>query len=180
MKQLPILLALGAIMLFSLGTAATGAGIMIYDAVKHGTDFMKGFELFGIGSILFIVTLSAYMISDISNNVKTIASSLADYMESELNEEESNSPMFMFRAMQTFASSPQNSFESKEKFLDHRNEAIVNHLVNNMGLNQENAKRKFEIMSLEELQSEKAKAEGEQNYELAAMFRDAIEEKKKK
>lgn len=166
MKQLFFALSIGAVLLCAFAAAATGAGVMIYDVVTHGNQFMKGFELFGIGGILFVVTISAYILCQVQEKQNIFAQSLADFMQFSMDNEEENHNHWETNHQQ---------FDSEEEFIEHRDQVIAN----TMGLKVENAKRKLELMSVSELKQEKIKAVADQNFEYAGAIHDVIERKKK-
>lgn len=169
MKQLFFVLAIGLILLGSFIAAVTGAAVMIYDIVTHGNQFMKGFELCGIGSVLFIVSISAYMISDNQTSLNNISHSLADFLQYDMERENELRHVIQLFQMQ---SSNAHEFQTEEE----RDQVIANA----MGLKLENAQRKIEIMSIEELNEARAQAVSDQNFEYAAALRDAIQRKKSK
>lgn len=169
MKQLFFALAIGVILIGSFIAAVTGAAIMIYDIVTHGSQFMTGFELCGIGCILFVVSISAYMISENQTSLNNISHSLADFLQYDINREHEMRHLIQLFQMQ---GSNNHEFESEEE-----RDSII---ANAMGLKLENAQRKIEIMSIEELKEARAQAVNDQNFEYAAALRDAIQRKKEK
>lgn len=168
MKQLFFALAIGLVLLGSFIAAATGAGIMVYDVVTGGNQFMKGFELCGIGSVLFVVCISAYIIYENQNSINNISHSLADFFQYDMQREVQLRHLLQMMQMQQ--GGMEVHFESEEE----RDQIIANA----MGLKIENAQRKIEIMTVEELNEARAQAVIDQNFEYAAALRDAIQRKK--
>jgi hypothetical protein len=169
MKQLFFVLTIGVVLLGSFISAVTGAAIMVYDIVTHGDQFMKGFELCGIGSVLFIVSISAYMISENQTSLNNISHSLGDFMQYDIDRE--NELRHVIQLLQ-IQNNNTHEFQTEEE----RDQVIANA----MGLKLENAKRKIEIMSVEELNEARAQAVSNQEFEYAAALRDAIQRKKEK
>lgn len=171
MKQLIYALAIGVVLLGSFIAAITGAVIMVYDTVIHGNQFMKGFELCGIGSILFVVSISAYIISENQTTLNKIAYSLGDFLQYDMQRENELRHVLQMLQMQN-SGLDNHQFDSIEE----RDKVIANA----MGLKLENAQRRIELMSIDELNDARLQAVADQSFEYAAALRDAIIAKKGK
>lgn len=171
MKQLLSALAIGFVLLGSFIAAITGASIMVYDVVTNGNQFMKGFELCGIGSILFVVSISAYIISENQTSINKIAHSLGDFLQYDIQRENELRHVLQMLQMQS-AGLDNHEFENEQE----RDQVIASA----MGLKLENAQRRIELMSIEELNEARVQAVVDQQFEYAAALRDAIIAKKGK
>lgn len=172
MKQLFFALFIGAVLLASFVAAAAGAGIMIYDVINHGNQFMKGFELCGIGTAVFVVTISAYILCEVQKKQQETATALGDFIQYDMHREDEF--RHMFQMMSLMNGQKQNEDEDHFEDENHRDQIIAQ----GMGLKLENAKRRLELMTMDELQQERARAVSEQQYEYASAIRDVIAKKK--
>lgn len=185
---------LALLILFAAASAIFGAGIMINDLYTSGSNFMQGFQIFCLGSILFLVAVTSYIITKVLNNTEILADALAKIVANEINKsmENINPLQALFGQMGNMPPGMgtikvarmdedgnitpmgESNFSSEE-LMKHRNEI----LAKAFGYKPENVKKKFEDMTLDELQSEEKKAVDGQQFELAAALRDLIEERKK-
>lgn len=200
MKTLLFALTLALIMTFAAVSSICGIGIMVYDVYSSGNNFMQGFTIFSLGSILFLVGITSYIVTKILTNTEILADVMTKFVENELRKEEnpinpmesifgnmfkSNLPGLPGQITVKTAHLDKNGnlietgeekFSSTKDFINHRNEI----LARAFGSTQEQHKKKFEDMDLEELRNEEKNAVDAQSFELAAALRDLINEKEKK
>ena len=182
------------LIIFSAGTAIVGAFMMISSLISGNANFLKGLEVFFLGSISFTVTMVAYTATKVLRNTDILAECMADTLDALDRQQGAKSslmdilgrggfpPPFPFNGTVRMAKMDKDGnitpvgereFGSHEEFLKFRDE-LINNAMN------KNGKKPVSEMSLEELENEREAAEKAQNFELAAAIRDAINEKKKK
>jgi hypothetical protein len=195
MRTIIAALAIAGIILGSIVGAFTGAGIMIYDIYSDGPNFMKGFELFSLSSILLLVTVSAYMLTKVLTASEVMANIMGKYLQNEMVKEiEKNianpqtNPLAAFFGMGNFPGQGtikmatmdehgnivplgERTFSSPEELIKHRNDILNNAFGN--------APKKLEDMTIEELKAEEKKAVENQEFELAACIVNLIQERAK-
>lgn len=202
MKTLIFALTLALIIAFGAISSAIGVGFMIYDIYSGGNNFMQGFTIFSLGSILFLAGTTSYIVTKTLTNTEVLADVLARFIENEMRKEDGsiqnpiqslfgnlfgpgNLPgipgqgtirMATIDKDGNFKDLGEEKFSSPEEFLKHRND-ILNRAF---GGKQEQDKKKFEDMTLEELRTEEKQAVESQSFELAAALRDLINEKENK
>lgn len=193
MKYIFAALTLGFVLLASFAASITGFGIMIADVINYTDNFFQGFLIFSLGTIMFFVTIAAYQQVQILTNTKIIAQALAEYMEHQMkmNSMGQGNPlaslfsggfpmsgtMKMARIDESGNIVPfmEKNFNSPEEFLKYRNEL----LSKAFGYKPEEAEKKLEELSVEELKFKEKEASDSQNFELAAAIRDLIAKKNK-
>lgn len=193
MKKLISSIILGSILMFSVVVAVMGALLMTDSFFNHGASGMKGFQMFCLGTILFVVILSGYMLSRILSYTEVIVDTLTTLVEHTLNKAQTSQSLNPLQALFGNLGLPgsgtikmatldedgkvvpfmEKEFNNHEEFIKHRDELLSKAFSGNN-------KKKVEDMTLEELQEEEKKAVSIQNFELAACIRDAINEKTKK
>ena len=186
---------LALLILFAAVSALFGGGIMVNALYTSGPNFMQGFQIFCLGSILFLIAVTSYIVTKILTNTEFLAEVLTKMVAKEINKAEGNinplQAMFgqmgnMPPGMGTFKVARmdedgnitpigESKFSTPEELMKHRHEI----LAKAFGYKPENVKKKFEDMTLAELESEEKKAVDGQQFELAAALRDLIEERKK-
>jgi hypothetical protein len=202
MKTLFFAASLALLVLFSFVGIIVGAGTMIYDLYSSGPNFMQGFTIFSLSSILFLVSVTAFIATKILTNTEIMADVMAKFVAHEMKKEMSGGGNPLQQFLQNlgmgggFPGMPnisgsikmasvdedgnitplgEKEFKNPEEFLKYRNEI----LQKAFGKNPTKTKKKFEEMSIQELESEEQKAIDSQNFELAAAVRDLIKEKRK-
>lgn len=158
-------------------------------AIINNKSITQGLELFFLGSTSLSVTLIAYTVVRILSNTQLIAESLTSVLESM---EESPAKQNYLGSL--FGGFPmggtmkvsrldkdgnihdvgEKEFTNHEDFIKFRDELIKDAIGDKFG------KKPAAEMTIEELDKERVAAEEKQDYNLAAMFRDLIEEKKNK
>lgn len=203
MRTIFFALSLALLILFAAAGMVIGAGIMIYDLYSDGPNFMQGFTVFSLSSILFLVSITSFIVSKVLTNTEVIADVLSRFMAHEMKKELAAGGNPLHQLFQNlgmgggFPGMPgqmkgsikmtgmdedgniiplgEREFNSPEEFIKHRNEILANAFGKHPG----GAKKKFEDMTIQELESEEQKAIDSQNFELAAAVRDLIKEKRK-
>jgi len=192
--------------MFSLIAEVAGVYYMIDSSINNTGEFMRGFTLFSLGAILFITTSIAYLVTKAIANTEKIADSLTKLMEyfiekdstervrSSLFPPNSKNPLMdLFKDFPggQFGSTTVNisaidedgnvsplttkSFDNIEDFFKHRDEIIAEAF----GTKPKDVKKKLDEMSIEELKEKEKQAANEEQWDLAAAYRDAIWRKNK-
>ena len=91
MKAILFALTLGVIIIFSAICSLTGAGIMIHDLIVPGPNFMMGFNIFCLSTILFFVTITSYIVTKVLTTSELMADVLTSLVENELAKSQKNS-----------------------------------------------------------------------------------------
>ncbi len=200
MKNIFFALSLTVIMLFSFVAAVAGAGIMAYDAYSGGPNFTHGFNVFCLGTILFFVTISSYMITKILTSTSIIADVMTKFIEHEMtktvNQPENpftklfgglgNNGLPGFGATGTLSISSldedgtitplgETNFTNAEDLIKNRDEILNRAFGPKSGIQ----KKDINDMTIDELQAEEQLAISQQDFELAAAVRDLVLEKTK-
>lgn len=192
-----------SLILFSLIADVAGVYIMIASLVNNTNNFMTGFTLFSLGTIMFLAVSIAYLVTKANENLNLIANALADFIDHTLDKEAAeatggfkvpgNPLMDLLKGKFPGASfgtttinvssvdeegniSPMmtKTFDNIEDYFKHRDEIIAQAF----GTQPKDVKKQIEDMSIEELQEKEKEAAAAQKFELAAAFRDAINRKK--
>ena len=195
------MLFITSLILFSIIAELAGLYIMIHDAVDGGGEFMKGFTLFSLGTIMFICTSIAYLVTKAIANTEKIADALADLISHTIDKEAQAAggfnPSGINPLMDLFKQFPGSNigsttinvssideegnispmmtktFDNPEEFLKHRDEIFAKAF----GTQPKDAKKKIDDMSIEELKIMEKEAVESQNFELATAIRDCIKQK---
>jgi len=202
-KTLTSMLFITSMILFSLIADVAGVYIMISSAINHTSDFMTGFTLFSLGTIMFLCVSIAYLITKANNSLELIAGALADFIDHSLDKEAAEAtggfkvpthplldllkgkfPGGSFGQTTINVSSIDEegnispmmtkTFDNPEDFFKHRDEIIAQAF----GTQPKDVKKQIDEMTIEELQEKEKEAAAAQKFELAAAFRDAINRKK--
>lgn len=190
MKTIAGVLAIAGLLLCTIAGTITGVGIMIYDLLSGGDNFMQGFTVFSLSATLLLVTVIAYMVSKLMTASQKIADVLEKTLQDEMNHEHPSTfnPLEAFFRMGAFpgqgtikmATIDENGnfiplgekqFSSHEELIKHRNDILSKSF--------QNAPKKLEDMTNEELKQEEKKAVDSQNFELAACIVNLIQERTK-
>lgn len=153
--------------------------MMVYDVYSGGNNFIQGFTVFSLGTILFFLITSAYMITRILTNTNIIADVLEKFVENEIAKTKNN-PLQNFPGIiqiskideQGNISPVSDSTNSNPDFSRMHSE-----IINNLFKKPFATKKELEVMTLEELNKEKEEAIEKQDYERAARIRNIIDEK---
>lgn len=203
-KSILSILFISSLLLFSIITAVSGAFIMIANAINHSYDFMTGFTLFSLGTILFISISITYLITKANQNLNLIAGALADLINHTLNKEaaQSQSSFNQFPNPQqlmdllkgkiqggNFGSTTLNVSSIDEqgnispivtKTFDSPEDFLKHRdeiFARAFGAKPDEVKKKIDEMSIDELKEKEKEAADAENWELAAAYRDAISRK---
>jgi hypothetical protein len=199
-KTLTSMLFITSLLLFAIISEVAGLYIMIHDVISGGNEFMKGFTLFSLGTLIFIGTSIAYLVTKTIANTEKIANALADLIDHTLDKDAQAAGVFntgpnplmdlfkKFPGMNMGSTtinvssideegniSPMvtKTFDNPEDFLKHRDEIFAKAF----GTQPKDAKKKIDDMSIEELQTKEKEASDAEKWELAAAYRDAIKRK---
>jgi hypothetical protein len=189
MRALIFAALLGLTLIFSLASAVFGVFIMFSSITNSSADLMQGFTIFCLGTILFFVTSIAYIVTKILTNTDVLTDVLTKMLLREQNNAQPVNPfqaLFGHGGMGTIKVAGvdengnitpmgESQFNSTEDLLKQRNDI----LAKAFGWKPETSKKKFEDMTMTELESEEKKAVDGQQFELAAALRDLIEQRKK-
>lgn len=200
-KTLASMLFITSLLLFAFIAEIAGVYIMVHDVITGGNEFMKGFTLFSLGTLIFICTSIAYLVTKTIANTEKIANALADLIDHTLDKEAQAAGGFKMPGnplMDLFKKFPgmnmgsttinvssideegnispmmTKTFDNPEDFLKHRDEIFAKAF----GTQPKDAKKKIDDMSIEELQEKEKEAADAEKWELAAAYRDAIDRKK--
>lgn len=191
MKTILFAISLALLVLFSAISAFVGAGIMIYDLYSGGSNFMQGFNIFCLGSILFLVSVTSYMITKTLTNTEILADVMSKYIANEMAKEMKVNinplqqlfgggfPPGMNMGTGSIKLSSidkdgnitplgEREFNNPEELLKYRNEIL------NKAFGAKPGKKQIQDMSTEELKEEEKKAVDNQQFELAAAIRDVL------
>lgn len=189
MKAIIFALTLGVIIIFSAICSVTGAGIMIYDLIVPGPNFMMGFNIFCMSTILFFVAITAYMVTKLLTSTELIADVLTSLIENELAKEQKNTNPFQAMLNNlglpgsgsvkvaridkdgTITPLTEGNFSNADEMVKQRDEILTRFFGATPG------KKDIKNMTLEELQEEEKAAVAAQNFELAAAIRDVMKNK---
>lgn len=203
LKTISSLLFIVSLILFSLVADVAGVYIMISSAVNRTNDFMTGFTLFSLGTLIFFAVSITYLITQANTSLNLIAETLANFIDHSLDREAAeatggfkvpSSPLMDLLKGKfpggNFGQTTINvssidedgnispmitkTFDNPEDFFKHRDEVIAQAF----GTQPKDVKKKIDEMSIEELQEKEKEAAASQKFELAAAFRDAINRKK--
>jgi len=185
-------IVLAFLVLFSAVATLCGAVIMVYDLYSGGSNFMQGFTIFCLSSILLLVSIISYIVTKTLSNTEVLSEVLATFVANELKKESSANPLQgIFGNMFGGPGMPPNittikmgkmnedgsitplGESSTEDFIKNRDSI----LAKAFGFKGPEAQKKFEDMNLDELKVEEKKAVDSQQFELAAALRDLISEK---
>ena len=172
---------------------------MVINTINHTNDFMTGFTLFSLGTILFISISITYLITKANQNLNIIA----DLINHTLKKDAIDSTKGVFNVSGNplmdllkgnfpgggFGSTTINvssideqgnispmltkTFGSPEEFLKQRDEIFARAF----GTKPDEVKKKIDEMSIDELKEKEKEAVDSQKFELAAAYRDAINRK---
>lgn len=202
-KTISSMLIVTSLILFSLISEVAGIYLMIASAVNHTNDFMTGFTLFSLGTLIFLGVSIAYLITKAQASINIIADALADFIDHTLDKEAAEAtggfrvpanplmdllkgkfPGVNFGQTTINVSSVDEegnispmmtkTFDNVEDFFKHRDEIIAQ----TFGTQPKDVKKQIDDMTIEELQEKEKEAAAAQKFELAAAFRDAINRKK--
>ena len=182
MRKILASIIIGLLCLSSVIASLIGIFIMIQSAVTEQGNLMTGFQLFSLGLILFFLILSTYMISNILKYNELIASSLTNLIEFTMTKDTKSS--------HPFESLFKNLGSIKMAEIDENGDVkpitgatpgfdIITKLFDIKNNKDKLESIPLENWTIEELMIEKEKAVQASDFEKAARFRDAIENKKK-
>lgn len=168
-KSIFFALSLALIMLSSAIAGLTGIFIMGVDLYTGGDNFMHGFTVFSLGTILFFVCTTAYIATKVLTNTEVLANTMTKYIEYEIGKQTVANPFQMFG---------QFSGSTMEIININRPGSMEDMLGNIFGHRPE--VKTMDQMSVDELKTEEKKAVDSQDFERAATIRELIEAKKNK
>lgn len=174
-----------SIILFSAISSLVGAGIMVYSLYAGNSSFFTGFITCCLGAILFLSTMTVYMVSKILSSSSVIVEVLDNLVSNEINKQsaQSNNP---FQSMFNGLSGMPGITSIKVAKMDEDGNIQSVSDSNVSGLEEVlksltagiKGEKKLEDMTIEELDSELNKEIARQGFERASKIRDLITEKK--
>lgn len=186
MKNIFFALILFAVILFSGLAAIAGASIMTYDLYSGGPNFMKGFTIFCLGSILFLATIISYSLSKLITNNELLTDTMIKFVENEIDKVQAQAPNafgpnggipFPFgSSTMTFNIDPANPESGSGITENFSSKNLMDVFFG--GMKPPVEQKKLEDMTIEELEVEKLIAVKAQLYTKAAEIRDLIQKKK--
>lgn len=166
MKTTVTAASLALLLIFAFFAEAAGAFIMVYDIYTGGPNFMKGFTMFGLGAILFLSCVTCFAVL---KNL-SLTEAIAQHLYTQATSNRVNPLQALFS---NFSSMPIIHFSSEEEFNKHKDEV----LGKSYGQNSADMKQKLEKMSVEELKNQEQQAVQNQDFELAALIIQLIQQK---
>lgn len=165
-----------------------GMCMMAYQIYTGKYEFLPAYTTMALSLVLFLVTVTAYMITKVMTSTEIIAESLIKLIQMDSGIAPQNPLGALFGGLVNGPGTIQVSkmdddgklvpfaekqFSTPEEFIKYRNELVAK------ALSKDGGKKKLEDMSIEELTKEEKKAVESQDFETAAAIVSLIEEKKR-
>lgn len=194
MKALLSIALYGTLILFSTSMAGYGVYSMFSDVINGG-DLGRGFMFFSLGMLIVGVAAILYTLGVIIENLKRVNENLILQMQGNQNPGQGQNPLVDFmnqfkdKMTEDGGEFPLSGSMTIAKMNDDGSITPIEKREFNSPEELKNLKeemlkkvfakkdKKFEDMSIQELESERDKALGEQDFELAAALRDLIKNK---
>jgi hypothetical protein len=163
--------------IFITATIAAVSGlVMMANAVLDHTSLIPGFHCFALGSILFLVTASSYMITQILASAKITSVLVSNLTELILSRNQAQNPFSaLINGLQGHIQMGEVNLDGTVTPLGGSRNDLISRFFGQPG----QPPKKLEELSIEELEAKRKEFIDTQRFEEAAAVRDLIAEKKK-